>query len=185
MSGIVLEIPELPSLRARVQELRTKRDPAPRFAVGTVVEGVTDRPVGLVPRHTDAPVVEAMTADVACVTGDTSVRAVRALFEARGISAAPVVDGRGRPVGFVTLTDLARVARAEVVDDVMTCFAFAVPISATLGRAAALMAYEGVRRCVVVDECGRVAGIISESDIAEWVAERAGYGELLGGGTRT
>jgi CBS domain-containing protein len=57
----------------------------------------------------------------------------------------------------------------------MTYFVFAVPSRASIGQAAALMAYEGVHRCVVTGDGGQITGIVTALDIARWVAEQNGY----------
>jgi CBS domain-containing protein len=51
---------------------------------------------------------QVMTADVHCVTADVSVEALTALFVAKNIGAAPVVDRDGSPIGMVSKTDLIR-----------------------------------------------------------------------------
>ena len=49
---------------------------------------------------------EVMTAEVAAVSPDTSTRQVARLLVGRGVSAVPVVDDRGAPVGMVSEGDL-------------------------------------------------------------------------------
>ncbi len=53
--------------------------------------------------------------------------------------------------------------------------AFTLPASATLSRAAALMAFEGIHRVPVVSTDGRVVGIVSSLDVARWLARNDGY----------
>jgi CBS domain-containing protein len=59
--------------------------------------------------------------------------------------------------------------------DVMTPLAFTLPESATIARASALMAHEGVHRVPVVDETGKVVGILSALDVLRWLAKNEGY----------
>jgi CBS domain-containing protein len=59
-----------------------------------------------------------MDPTVACVRQDMPVEELLGRFLATGIHAAPVVDGDGRLVGFVSLRDLR--AHAGTVADVMT-----------------------------------------------------------------
>ena len=49
---------------------------------------------------------EVMTAEVAAVSPDTSTRQVARLLVGRGVSAVPVVDDKGAPVGMVSEGDL-------------------------------------------------------------------------------
>jgi CheY-like chemotaxis protein len=100
----------------------------------------------------------------------------------RDLAFAPVVDARGRIVGVVTGDDLARatwdprvIGQARTVDDIMMPFAFTLARSASVGRAAALMAYEGVTRIVIVEPSGAVAGVVSGIDVMRWLARQAGY----------
>ena len=41
--------------------------------------------------------------------------------------------------------------------------------------AAALMAFEGVHRIPVVDDAGRVSGVITTLDVLRWLAQEEGY----------
>ena len=49
-----------------------------------------------------------MSSNLVVVPPDTPVAAIAELLAARGISAVPVVDGAGKPVGIVTEGDLIR-----------------------------------------------------------------------------
>jgi len=59
--------------------------------------------------------------------------------------------------------------------DVMTPLAFTLPESASVARASALMAHEGVHRVPVVTEAGKVVGILSAMDVLRWVARMEGF----------
>ncbi len=67
-----------------------------------------------------------------------------------------------------------RIARATV-GEIMMPIAFTLPETASVSRAAALMALEGVHRLPVVSEEGKVVGILSAMDILRWLAEAEGY----------
>lgn len=62
-----------------------------------------------------------------------------------------------------------------VVRDVMTPLAFALPENASIARASALMALEGVHRVIVVNDAGGVSGILSALDVLRWLARHEGY----------
>jgi CBS domain-containing protein len=61
------------------------------------------------------------------------------------------------------------------VADAMTRSAFTVSESAPVSQAAALMAFEGVHRIPVVDDAGRVSGVITTLDVLRWLAQQEGY----------
>ncbi len=65
------------------------------------------------------------------------------------------------------------IARATVAD-IMMPIVFAVPENATVAKAAALMAFEGVHRVPVVSLGGQVVGVLSSLDILRWLAGHAG-----------
>jgi CheY-like chemotaxis protein/predicted transcriptional regulator len=129
----------------------------------------------------DVPVSAVMSRDVLCVPPDMTLAALAELMLGKHVANAPVCDARGRVVGLVSLSDLARAswdrdhARAACVGDVMMPFVFTLAASASVARAAALMAYEGVGRVVVVEPDGQVAGIVSAVDVMRWLARAEGY----------
>jgi CheY-like chemotaxis protein/predicted transcriptional regulator len=128
----------------------------------------------------DIAISEVMSRDVIAVRRDTTINALAELMVDRGVTSAPVVDDRGRPCGVVTLSDLARATwtatlRPARVDEIMTHFAFTLAESATVSRAAALMAYEGITRIVVVGADGSLAGVITSVDVMRWMARVDGF----------
>ena len=130
----------------------------------------------------EVAVGEIMSRDVHCVRPEMSIVALADLLVHRDVSWAPVTDVHGRVVGVVSDAELARatwdprvIGRARAVADIMMPFPFVLPIGATVARAAALMAYEGVHRIVIVDAAGAVAGVLSGADVMRWLARGAGY----------
>lgn len=97
------------------------------------------------------------------------------------ISGAPVVDRDGKPIGMVSKTDVLRATAAGgdshelVVRDIMMPLSFSLTESASVAQAAALMAFEGVHRVVIVGMTGAVVGILSSLDVLRWVAQHSGY----------
>jgi CBS domain-containing protein len=144
----------------------------------------------------DILVSQLMTRNVLCVRDDMSVESVRELMLEKGIGGAPVVDERGMPRGLVSKTDLVRalgeldgdVNAAEtlpygfhleaipraLVREVMTPIVFALPMSATVADAAALMASRSIHRVIVVDSAGAVIGIVTTLDLVRWLAIQSG-----------
>lgn len=151
-----------PARRRRTEEI-----------TGEIVSG------GLAACALNAGVDQIMCVDTPCLTEDAPISLARDLLLDHVIGAVPVLDDHGRPSGIVTAGDLLRAAqeggRTETVADVMTAMVFAMPVSASIAQAAALMAYEGVKVLVITDLGGRVAGTLGALDIARWCARGAGY----------
>jgi len=98
-----------------------------------------------------------------------------------------VVDPHRRPAGMITDRDLAAHCVAEARDpdatllgDVMATPVVTVPETLAIEDALATMARDGVRRLAVVDEEGRLAGILALDDVIELLAEETTtIGKLL------
>lgn len=157
----------------------------PRLATGT---GQFDLRSGDPHESLDEPLVDAASAPlslimarkVCCVRGDLDASEARSRILSRGVSGLPVVDNWGRAIGVVSKSDLVEHAIGDVpsgrqVVDVMTPLVFSLSQDASIGQAAALMAYEGVHRVIVVDRAGYVVGLVSSLDIARWLGRRAGH----------
>ena len=113
------------------------------------------------------------------------------LIEENRVSAIPIVDGQGIPVGLVSEADLllkqrrteladrhdivhpfkqrhdAAKARGMVASELMSSPPITIAVDASLTAAARLMHELNVRRLIVVDERGKIAGIVSRSDILQ------------------
>lgn len=61
------------------------------------------------------------------------------------------------------------------VADAMTRSSITVAETAPVGQAAALLALRGIHRVPVVSEDGRVAGLITSTDLVRWLAEQSGF----------
>lgn len=127
----------------------------------------------------DGGVEEVMRAGVVCVLASEGVAALRHLLLERRIGGVPVVSTDGRPVGIVSGGDLLRslleggtppTTAGEIMSGVL-----ALPITASIAQAAALMSYEGRGLIVITDLAGQVAGVVQALDIARWHARDAGY----------
>lgn len=155
-----------------------------------------DREIGSAAR---VAVSAIMTTPAIRVTPETTLESIADIFLDRAISAVPVVDDAGRPLGMVSKTDLVRETRlaAENLEvetvagpepgmhveriarstagEIMTPVVFSVPAATPIATAAALMAYEHVHRVPVLGEQGQVVGIVSSLDVLQWLAARAGF----------
>lgn len=132
---------------------------------------------------------DVMTADVVTVGRETRYLEITRLLADRGISAVPVVDDAGRVVGVVSEADLlrkvefagpdspqplwqwpsqraARVkSEADTALQLMTSPAVTIEAGAGLAQAAKLMHEHDVKRLPVVDSSGKLAGIVSRTDL--------------------
>jgi len=126
--------------------------------------------------------------DVVAVHTDTAFKEIARRLADRRITAVPVVDEQTRVVGVVSEADLLhkesrlepqqpsvfadrQEARAQEKGDAVTAEGLMTSPAVTVGpgddvvRAARLMADHKVKRLPVVDEDGRLLGIVSRSDL--------------------
>jgi CBS domain-containing protein len=112
-----------------------------------------------------------MTSDVKTASREMSLRDAAVLMRDGDMGSVPVVEG-GKLVGIVTDRDIVVRAIAEGKDssspvgDAMTTEIFSVRPEDFVFEAIRLMGDKQVRRLPVVDESGRLAGIIAFADIA-------------------
>nr|WP_079198515.1 CBS domain-containing protein [Streptomyces sp. CB03911] len=134
---------------------------------------------------THRTVRDVMTRDVVRVVPETGFRAIVELLQEYGITAVPVVDEDDRPVGIVSEADLLRTqsaqedptglrpppaegpdtAGAATAQQLMTGPAVCVEPGSTVVAAARLMSGRHIKRLPVVDEDGRLAGLVSRGDL--------------------
>lgn len=132
---------------------------------------------------------DVMTRPALTVRADAPLKEATALLDARSITTLPVVDSRGRPVGIVSEADLisgmvprdtrlhmapsaeeAHTLPAETVGEVMNPHPMTVEESTDLAEAADLLTSTGVKSLPVLDEHGRVVGVVSRRDIIHLLA---------------
>lgn len=130
-----------------------------------------------------------MSTDVATVRADTPFKDVVRVLERRDVSAAPVVDDAGHVLGVVSQADLlvkqgtqepvwsrtpltwlrrrrnARRAGATTAGRLMTSPAITIGPRATVVSAARMLSQHHIKRLPVVDEGGRLVGIVSRKDL--------------------
>lgn len=135
-------------------------------------------------------VKDVMTSDVVTVRPDTSLKDVAAVLTERRISGVPVVDDSGKVVGVVSEGDILFKERgpsertgvlawfanpydveeqlklgARTAAEAMTAPAKTIAPWRLVSSAAAEMLDEGVNRLPVVDEEGRLVGIVTRADL--------------------
>ena len=129
-----------------------------------------------------------MTTDPISVREDTLLKEAARIMVRHKVSGLPVIDPDGHLVGIVTEGDFLRQAAsrgpnrmslldalfgdagptspaAETVGEVMTDKVITITPDASLGEAARLMAGRGIKRLPVIDDDGKLDGIISRADI--------------------
>jgi CBS domain-containing protein len=98
-----------------------------------------------------------------------SVEHVRNMLEKNSISAAPVVDSDGHPVGIVSSTDLVRELKPNSpISQIMTEKVYTVPQYDDTSIAARVMRNHKIHRVVVTHE-KQVVGMLSAFDLLELV----------------
>jgi CBS domain-containing protein len=125
-------------------------------------------------------VQEAMTSNPAAITPDTSVQEAARLMKSEDVGALPVVED-GRLTCVITDRDLAIRGVAEgagaetPVRDLASQDVVTIDPQQSLEEAARLMAQHQVRRLPVVEEDGRLVGMLAQADVAA-----AGHDALTG-----
>jgi len=126
----------------------------------------------------NAKVADLMTEAVVTTEPHVSVDRVRRILRRNKLSAVPVVDSEGRPLGIVSATDLvAGLKPASPVSSIMTQKVYTVPKYEDVSIAARIMRNHRIHRVVVTHE-QKVAGVISAFDLLElveghrWVAKK-------------
>jgi CBS domain-containing protein len=133
-------------------------------------------------------VASVMTTRVTTAKPNTPFKDLVHTMTEQGISAVPVVDDENRPIGVVSEADVLakqefhgggdelphgdRAGRgrwyralAQTAAELMTTPVHTVPASKPVSVAARILAREKVRRLFVVDDGGRVAGVVSRRDL--------------------
>jgi CBS domain-containing protein len=131
---------------------------------------------------------ELMTTAVVHVQPDTSFKEIARLLAEHDITSVPVLDGQDRPLGVVSEADLLRHeaavedpagllpppvlsdrevarSRATTAQGLMSSPAVCARPEWTVVEAARLMDQRSIKRLVVIDEAGRLIGIVSRSDL--------------------
>jgi CBS domain-containing protein len=121
-----------------------------------------------------------MTRRVATVHPPSTVDRAARLLEECDCGSLPVVSDNGVLVGMVTDRDIVtrivargREVRSAIVADCMTEHVFACYANETVGECMRQMAHHRVRRMPIVDERGRLIGILAQGDLARHARQNA------------
>jgi CBS domain-containing protein len=114
-----------------------------------------------------------MTRRVATVHPASSIERAARLMDECDCGSLPVVSDNGVLVGMVTDRDIVtrivargRDVRSAIVADCMTEHVFACYANESVGECMRQMAHHRVRRVPIVDERGRLIGILAQGDLA-------------------
>jgi CBS domain-containing protein len=131
---------------------------------------------------------EVMTREPVCCEPADPVSRVADKMRQHDVGSLPVVDSHSskRLVGIVTDRDLVtkvvanhRNVESATVGDAMTPNPASVRENDDVERAMSLMAERQVRRMPVVDESGRLSGIIAQADVATRIQRDETTGQLV------
>jgi len=129
-------------------------------------------------------ITQLMTENPRTVPAGSSVVDAAQLMRDEDAGIAPVVDGE-RLVGVVTDRDIAikvvaegRDPRSTTVDEIAATDLVTIDPQQELDEALRLMATHQVRRLPVVEEDGRLVGILAQADVARY-ADAARTGEVV------
>jgi CBS domain-containing protein len=126
-----------------------------------------------------------MTSSVKSATPQMTLHEVARTMREGDMGALPVVDDDGKLVGIVTDRDIVVRAVADKLDsetavgDVMTTEIFSVKPDDFVFQAIRLMGDKQIRRIPVVDDAGRLKGILSLADIALEMEDEREIAEAL------
>ena len=125
-------------------------------------------------------VQEAMTPNPTAITPETTVQEAARLLKSEDVGALPIVED-GRLTAVVTDRDLTIRVLAEgrgaetAVREVASQDLVTIDPQQGLDEAARLMAEHQVRRLPVVEEDGRLVGMLAQADVAQ-----SGHDQLTG-----
>ncbi|MGW6455526.1 CBS domain-containing protein [Streptomyces sp. NPDC055078] len=121
-------------------------------------------------------VADLMTPTAVSVQRGTAFKEIARLLDEYGITAVPVVDAEGRPVGVVSEADLLRRQTSKVTastaEGMMSSPAVVAEPGWSAVRAARVMEQRRIKRLPVVDGSGRLTGVISRSDLLQLFLRR-------------
>lgn len=129
-----------------------------------------------------------MTTPVVSARPMLAVSDVVSLMMRHRIGCIPVVDDARRPVGMITKFDIVeqldvfmRSATdgsplpadlvARTADEIMMPLALTLSEHATIAHAAVFMTLEDLHHVAVVDDRGRLVGVVSTKDITTWLVQ--------------
>jgi CBS domain-containing protein len=120
-------------------------------------------------------VADVMTEEPSCCTPETGLQAVAQMMVENDCGCIPVVDGENSkmPVGMITDRDITCRVVAQgknpldlTANEAMTTTVVSVTPDMSLEECLDLMEESQVRRVAVVDDGGKICGIVAQADVA-------------------
>ncbi len=148
---------------------------------GSPESSLTARSISVDESRTAADVMS--RAPRTCSTFSTVTEAVL-IFKSEDCGMVPVVDAEGKPVGVVTDRDiaLALANHPDLTDrpisEIMSTDPLMVKPDLPLPRVAQIMAQQQIRRILVVDDEGRLVGVVAWADVAPSLSDKQ-TGEMV------
>lgn len=152
-------------------------------AIGLVTEGDIMRHLGMEHFVRLKEVSRVMTRNVVTLAPNASVADAVALMDEHRISCVVIADERGSPAGVLTERDVVRLCEDSAgwtlrpLGEVMSHPVHTVSPLLPLPDAVQLMESRGIRRLVVVDQSGRIAGLVTHHDMVKGL--EGGYVDFL------
>ena len=129
----------------------------------------------------ESTVKEIMAAFVQTIPVNSNVLEVSQMMTKFGMGSLVVIQGE-LPVGIITERDIvAKVASQDLnsskvlVEKIMSNPIISIEPEMIIVEAATLMSAYNIRRLVVVAKDGKLAGIVTATDIASWLARNEDY----------
>ena len=119
----------------------------------------------------NSPLATIISREPVVVAPDASIRQGVELMAGRHLGSMIVVDAAQHPVGIFTLSDLLKrivlpgASLDQPIANVMSPRPFSLALAANAHDAAVAMAMHGIRHVLVVDDGGRLRGVVSERDL--------------------
>ncbi len=133
--------------------------------------------------ESEAHVEEIMASSVLTVDALSPVKDAAVLMSKKAHGCVLVVE-ENRAIGIITDRDIVRQITAEGVDpskvraaDIMSTPLVTIPVGATILEAAERMITYGIRRIVIVNEDGALAGLLTAGDLAKRLAKQKNYSD--------
>jgi CBS domain-containing protein len=180
---------EWEALQPKLRELETKIEGGSDKAAKLAAD-VSSTLRKLRERLRDPSVSDVMTSEVfTCSGGDSVHRALQLMWD-HDIGIVPVHDEAGMPVGVVTDRDVAmagytrgELPMGNVVYTVMSNELHTCRHTDRVSEAMKTMRDARVRRLLVVDEEGRLVGVMSLGDVVRWATSAGSTRQLADAGT--
>jgi CBS domain-containing protein len=129
----------------------------------------------------ESTVKEIMTEFVQTIPANSSVLEASKIMVKLGIGSIVVIQ-RAQPVGMLTERDIVTKVTSQdltpskvLVEEIMSNPIISIEPNEIISEAALMMSIYKIRRLVVVGQDGNLAGIVTSTDIASWLARNEDY----------